>query len=400
MCLVAAVPGDAQGDAMQATDGQLPPRILVPATPDGPGATVAVRSQRYSPKNTDVILNRYRVRSRIGQGTFGTVVRAQDTVTGTTVAIKLLHKEDLLHGDMRVEEKVYALILSGCQPHVGLFAAVIDSGSYRGFHCVVFDLCDCTLDDVVKAHLGIVPLPSRHLMEIAYQLVKGVEYLHSLGIIHTDIKPDNVALRSSGTTTMKWLDINARLHEKKILISTHICIIDLGNAVDVQTFHVQQGRVGARSYQAPEVTLGLSWSFGVDVFAIGCVVAELYLMRRLLLGIVLDDREHLAHVNRIIGPFPEAYARAIEAKYSGTFAFSDGRVVVVYPPGGSTVSAADFVGVMRWLEQSKPLSTCVHDVRLHGFLRKLMAPNPADRAPLSVACKHEYFDPLYRAQLL
>ena len=59
-----------------------------------------------------------RVRSMLGKGGFGTVVAADDNITDTAVAIKLLHKGEDLHEDMRHEEKIYRRLLAGCDPRI------------------------------------------------------------------------------------------------------------------------------------------------------------------------------------------------------------------------------------------------------------------------------------------
>ena len=104
---------------------------------------------------------------------------------------------------------------------------------HKGFSFVVFELLDVTLYDVIRGFCGLTPLPGRQLVEIVYQMVQGVECedsihccwstflmegfvqdLHTLGIIHTDLKPDNVALRSSKTVNIQWLDPVTGFHDK------------------------------------------------------------------------------------------------------------------------------------------------------------------------------------------
>ena len=59
-------------------------------------------------------------------------------------------------------------------PAISLFPRVIETGMHRGFHCVVFDLCNSTLHDMVNGYCGLTPLPAMHVMEISYQLVQAI----------------------------------------------------------------------------------------------------------------------------------------------------------------------------------------------------------------------------------
>ena len=59
-----------------------------------------------------------RVHRNIGRGSFGTVVLAEDSITETTVAIKLLHKDADLNEDVRQEENIYRALLAGCDPRI------------------------------------------------------------------------------------------------------------------------------------------------------------------------------------------------------------------------------------------------------------------------------------------
>ncbi|KAH9854427.1 kinase-like protein [Lenzites betulinus] len=354
-------------------------------------------TRTYTTNPEDVILGRYAVRSSIGFGSYGTVVKAENVVTGNVVAVKLLHRDAQLHPDPQVEVRMYEKIAAGCGPSSGLFAAVLDSGSSLGFHCIVFELCQSTIFEVIQGYSGLLPLPARHIMEIAHQLIKGLGYLHSLGIVHGDVKPDNVALKIGDVTTIRWLDGNNGFNEKKVLVSTQICILDLGSAVVVPPRGAMPGRIGARPYRAPEVTLGLQWSFGIDTFAIGCVVAEMYLMGGLFDDCIEGDREHLAAMDKLLGPFPSDFANRLETAFAGTFSFN-GRITVQYPSPGVALSAAHKESLRR-LERLRPLSTYIYDPMLHNLLRGLMALDPTERLLLDAAAKHPYFDNLSKQPL-
>ena len=138
---------------------------------------------------TKIIVDR--VQRTLGYGAFGTVVRAVDIFTNRLVAVKFFHLDSPTNVDYRHEERIYARLLSGCNPHIeyvivlilcfcvltlcSLFAAVLGAGMHRNFHYIVFEHCACTLYDVMKISSGFVPLPARHVMEIAFQLVRAID---------------------------------------------------------------------------------------------------------------------------------------------------------------------------------------------------------------------------------
>ena len=90
--------------------------------------------------------------------------------------------------------------------------------------------------------------------KVARQCLEGLKFLHRLGIIHCDIKPENILIKSYRRCKIK--------------------IIDLGSScfrADNLGFYVQ-----SRSYRAPEVIVGLPYDEKIDIWSLGCVLAELY----------------------------------------------------------------------------------------------------------------------------
>ncbi|KAI0634073.1 kinase-like domain-containing protein, partial [Trametes polyzona] len=258
------------------------------------------------------------VDKRLGRGGFGTVVRAKRLSDNTKVAIKLLHRDEFLHSDITREEEVYRLIASKKPDNFDLFVNVLDTGDHRGFHCIVLDLCFTTLHDLMASNIGFMPLSDRHYAEIAYQVLIAIEYLHSLKVIHADVKPDNILIRSGESAVIERRDIAGNIHTKRILLSTRVCLADLGNSVDNRV-QGNYGRVGIRPYRAPEITLGLPWSFPIDIFAAGVVLVELRLSLHVLSYDIASDWEHLAALSTFLGPFAEDHALEIERQRLGTF---------------------------------------------------------------------------------
>lgn len=88
---------------------------------------------------------------------------------------------------------------------------------------------------------------------ITRQCLEALEYLHDLGIIHCDLKPENILIKSYRRCDIK--------------------VIDLGSScfrTDNLSLYVQ-----SRSYRAPEVILGLPYDQRIDIWSLGCILAEL-----------------------------------------------------------------------------------------------------------------------------
>jgi dual-specificity kinase len=115
------------------------------------------------------------------------------------------------------------------------------------------------------------------------QTLKALAHMHEQKVAHTDIKPENILVQSVD-------------HVKR-----GIQLIDMGGAVPLEELNTST--IQTRQYRAPEVVLGLPWSELVDIWSVGCTLAEL------VSGSVLfpahDSRAHLAMIERCIGPFPD-----------------------------------------------------------------------------------------------
>lgn len=92
------------------------------------------------------------------------------------------------------------------------------------------------------------------LQKITQQILIALEYIHSLKIIHCDLKPENILIKSINNTQIKVIDFGSS------------CFIH-----DHLSSYVQ-----SRSYRAPEVILGCKYDYKIDMWSLGCILAELY----------------------------------------------------------------------------------------------------------------------------
>ena len=120
----------------------------------------------------------------------------------------------------------------------------------------------------------------KNLKRISRQCLEALRYIHACKLIHCDLKPENIVVKS-----FKRVDVK---------------IIDFGSScftTDHLTTYIQ-----SRSYRAPEVILGLPYSAKIDVWSLGCIIAELYTGRMLFENVSLPTL--LGKIISILGPFP------------------------------------------------------------------------------------------------
>lgn len=107
------------------------------------------------------------------------------------------------------------------------------------------------------------------MRDIIRQSIDALAYVHSLELVHTDIKPENICL-VSGVARKPGAPAN-----------TKIRLIDFGTAEWCAKDGHRNALVSTRQYRAPEVVMGLGWNHVADLWAIGCVLIEMLAGRQI-----------------------------------------------------------------------------------------------------------------------
>ncbi|ONM40917.1 Serine/threonine-protein kinase AFC3 [Zea mays] len=131
--------------------------------------------------------------------------------------------------------------------------------------------------------------------------------MHDLRLIHTDLKPENILLVSSEYIKVPSTKKNSQdeMHFKCLPQSSAIKLIDFGSTAFDNQDH--NSIVSTRHYRAPEIILGLGWSFPCDIWSVGCILVELCSGEALFQ--THENLEHLAMMERVLGPLPEHMIR-------------------------------------------------------------------------------------------
>jgi eukaryotic-like serine/threonine-protein kinase len=198
-----------------------------------------------------VVAGRYRVEGALGHGGMASVLRARDDELDRPVAIKLL--DEHLARDASVRTRfLREARLSAALAHPNV-VSVFDAGEEDGRPYIVMECVEGrTLADLL-ADRGRVPW--QEAVRLALQVCAGLEHAHRAGLVHRDVKPQNLLLREDGTLKIADFGI-ARAAE--------------------QTRLTQAGTIlGTAAYLSPEQAAGDEVTAAADVYALGAVLYEL-----------------------------------------------------------------------------------------------------------------------------
>ncbi|KAK7306943.1 hypothetical protein VNO77_39589 [Canavalia gladiata] len=243
----------------------------------------------YSYRFGEILDGRYEVIAAHGKGVFSTVVRAKNLKIGNgepeEVAIKIIRHNDTMY-KAGMDELVILKKLVGADPddkrHCVRF---LSSFKYRNHLCLVFESLHLNLREVLKKFGRNIGLRLTAVRAYAKQLFIALKHLRNCGVLHCDIKPDNMLVNESKNT---------------------LKLCDFGNAMFAGKNEVTPYLV-SRFYRAPEIILGLPYDHPLDIWSVGCCLYELYTGKVLFPGSTNNDMLRL-HME-LKGPFPKKMLR-------------------------------------------------------------------------------------------
>eukprot|EP00756_Hemistasia_phaeocysticola_P015900 Hpha_TRINITY_DN15443_c2_g2::TRINITY_DN15443_c2_g2_i1::g.173969::m.173969/K08287/E2.7.12.1; dual-specificity kinase len=240
---------------------------------------------------------RWKILDLVGEGTFAKVIEAWDRKRKVFVAVKIVRAVERYVRDAKFEINILHKIKEDDQKdyyslikYRSYFFATSSVGQHM---CIVFPkLGFCLLEYLNRC--GAFKL--HEIAHIAWQLGSALNYMHAhLKLIHTDLKPENILLEHPVEVVDKLGNRTYNLPPK-----TNIRIIDFGGTTDEA--HSKSSVVSTRHYRAPEVVVGAGWMWAADIWSIGCILVELFTQK--LLYDTHENREHLAMMDRTLGPMP------------------------------------------------------------------------------------------------
>lgn len=203
---------------------------------------------------------KYRVVTRLGGGAIGTVYKAKQVVGGPPVAIKVLHAEYASHPEARARFEREATALSALRhPNV---IGVIEFGSHDAGLYLVMEYGE---GQPLDAMIAEAPLEPAVALLLADQVLAGLGYAHAHGILHRDLKAENVLVAQSadGSPIAKLLDFGLAKFADKATWG------------DSTTLTAEGSVMGTPAYMAPEQALGAKVDARADVYSAGVLLFEL-----------------------------------------------------------------------------------------------------------------------------
>ncbi|XP_067009353.1 cyclin-dependent kinase 7 [Anabrus simplex] len=220
---------------------------------------------------------RYEKVEFLGEGQFATVYKARDSENGTIVAvkkIKLGSRAEAKDGINRTALREIKLLQELKHPNI---INLMDVFGHKSNVSLVFDFMDTDLEVIIKDN-SIVLTPA-NVKAYMMMTLQGLEYLHVNWILHRDLKPNNLLVNSSGILKIGDFGL-AKFFGSPNRIYTH--------------------QVVTRWYRSPELLFGARiYGTGVDMWAVGCILAELLLRVPFLPG--ESDLDQLTRIFQVLG---------------------------------------------------------------------------------------------------
>ena len=197
---------------------------------------------------------RFEVLEIVGRGSFSQVCKCLDHKKNEVVAVKIIKNQAKFVNQANIEIRLLENINNKDLEENSNLLHIKENFLFRGHICLVFDLLSMNLYELLKEN-DFKGLSTVLIKKIAGQLLHSLKFLKSLHIIHCDLKPENILLKSSDSSNIRLIDLGSGCFEHERVFS-----------------YVQ-----SRFYRAPEVILGINYTTAIDMWSLGCILAELYI---------------------------------------------------------------------------------------------------------------------------
>ncbi|KAG8577963.1 hypothetical protein GDO81_010341 [Engystomops pustulosus] len=319
----------------------------------------------------DHVAYRYEVLKVIGKGSFGQVVKAYDHKLHQHVALKMVRNEKRFHRQAAEEIRILEHLKKQDKDNNMNVIHMLENFTFRNHICMTFELLSMNLYELIKKNkFQGFSLPL--VRKFAHSILQCLDALHKNRIIHCDLKPENILLKQQGRSGIKVIDFGSSCYEHQ----------------RVYTY------IQSRFYRAPEVILGGRYGMPIDMWSLGCILAELLTGYPLLPG--EDEGDQLACMIELLGMPSQKLLDS--SKRGKNFVSSKGYpryCTVTTLPDGSVVlnGGRSRRGKLRGPPSSRDWVTALKgcdDTLFLDFLAQCLEWDPALRMTPSQALRHHW----------
>ncbi|KAK8811337.1 hypothetical protein WA158_003071 [Blastocystis sp. Blastoise] len=304
----------------------------------------------------DQIAYRYEIVSKLGNGTFSQVMKCYDYKSRRYIAIKIIRRGDVFFQQGWNEVKIMKLIYKADPDNTHCLNHVINSFIFREHLCIVTPLLGKNLFNVLEER-DFQGLDMPTIQFICKQVLISLCLLKSLNVVHCDLKPENILLLP---------------HQSDLC---YVKTVDLGSCLRAGTNSIQV-YIQSRYYRAPEVILGIPFSFPIDMWSLGCILFELYVGYPIFSG--ENEKDQIILYINTLGLPP----RDILNKSTRRNEFFSGCTPFMTLKNGTTLD----IPPENYLKQRIPIAP----VEFQDFLFQCLQWRPKDRITCEDALNHPF----------
>uniref|UniRef100_H3CJL9 non-specific serine/threonine protein kinase n=1 Tax=Tetraodon nigroviridis TaxID=99883 RepID=H3CJL9_TETNG len=297
-------------------------------------------------------MNRYTTLKQLGDGTYGSVLMGRSNESGELVAIKRMKRKFYSWEECMNLREVKALKKLN-HANVVKLKEVIRENDHLYF---VFEYMKENLYQLMKDRKKL--FPESVSRNISFQILQGLSFIHKHGFFHRDMKPEN--LLCMGPELVK--------------------IADFGLAREIRSKPPYTDYVSTRWYRAPEVLLRSSnYSSAIDLWAVGCIMAELYTLRPLFPG--NSEVDEIFKICQVLGTvkkndWPEGYQLASAMNFRFPQCVPTHLKTLI--PHASNEAIALMRDLLQWDHQKKTLRRAVSQSLRYPYFQvgQILGPHP------------------------
>jgi serine/threonine-protein kinase PRP4 len=258
----------------------------------------------YNLRVNEILHDRYEVVASRGKGVFSTVVFAKDIKADDNIrAIKLIRSNDVMYRAGQKEIKI-AHSLQDDDPHNKMhIIRLLEHFEHKGHLCLVFEPMYMNLREVLRQFGRGVGINVQAVAAYGKQLFTALKHMKAHGIIHCDLKPDNILVNRQ-KNLVRVCDLGSAMYLTEVEITPYVC---------------------SRFYRPPEVILGLAYDCQLDVWSMACVLYELFTGKIMFQG--RSNNHMLKLMQEVKGKIPPRMVK--KGLLGETFFDEDGKFLSV-----------------------------------------------------------------------